>query len=57
MRLVSVVVPDWLMATTSTVDMSSGNPAPERPQPESSLPGIALTGMWGNAAAMAVATA
>ena len=36
MRLVSVVVPDWLMATTSTSDMSSGSPVPAGPQPDTS---------------------
>ena len=36
-RFVSVVVPDWLIATTSIADMSSGNPAPEGPQPDSSV--------------------
>ena len=37
--------------------MSSGSPAPERPQPDSSVPGMALTTTVGNAWAMAAATA
>ena len=46
-RLVSVVVPDWLMAITKVPDMWSGRPSHLFPPPESSVAGIAFTGMSG----------